>query len=61
MEKDGRVLIIKRIHVAYSLSGVDSDEDRANVDRALGFHAEYCPIARSISPPIVITTSLEYT
>lgn len=60
MEKDGRVLIIKRIHVNYFLAEVDSDEDRETVQRALGFHAEYCPIARSISPPIEITTSLEY-
>ena len=59
VEKDGRVLIIKRIHVTYSLSGVDSD-DRETVERVLGFHAENCPVARSISPQIGITTSLEY-
>jgi len=46
--------------VTYSLSGADSDDDRAIVERVLGFHAEHCPVARSISPQIDITTSLEY-
>ncbi len=58
VEKDGRVLIVKRINVTYRLRGVDEDQIEA-VDRVLGFHADYCPVARSISPQIEIATSYE--
>jgi uncharacterized OsmC-like protein len=53
------VLVVKRIHVTYRLSGVEPDH-RQTVERVLGFHADKCPVARSISPQIVITTSVEY-
>jgi uncharacterized OsmC-like protein len=53
------VLVVKRIHVTYRLSGVEPD-DRQTVERVLGFHADKCPVARSISPQIAITTSVEY-
>lgn len=59
VEKDGRVLILKRIHVTYHLSGVEEDQKEA-VDRVLAFHARYCPVARSIEGSIEITTELEY-
>ena len=60
IEKDGSVLVVKRIHVDYRLRGV-SDEDRPTVDRVLGFHADKCPVARSISPQIEITTAVVYS
>ena len=60
IEKDGKVLVVKRIHVTYTLQGVDSDEDREKVERAHGRHAEYCPVARSIRDAIDITTELAY-
>ena len=60
IEKDKKVLIIRRIHVTYTLKGVDSDEDREKADRAHGFHADYCPVARSIRDAIDITTELTY-
>ena len=60
IEKEGSVLVIKRIHVEYHLDGVVS-EDRPAVERVLGFHADKCPVARSISPQIQITTSVVYT
>lgn len=50
--------MIKRIHVTYDLE-VDGDADREEIDRVLGFHADYCPVARSIGPAIDITTSVE--
>ena len=55
VEKDGKVLVIKRIHVTYTLRGVP-DEDVETVDRVHGFHADYCPVARSIRDSIDITT-----
>jgi uncharacterized OsmC-like protein len=57
IEKDGNVLIIKRIHVTYQLKADESD--RATAERVLGFHASHCPVARSIEAAIDITTSLE--
>ncbi len=59
VEKDGRVLVVKRIKVTYHLMGVEDDQKEA-VDRVLGFHADYCPVARSISPQIGIETSVRY-
>ncbi len=59
IEKDGKVLVIKRIHVEYELAGV-AEDDREKVDRVLGFHADYCPVARSIRDSIAITTALSY-
>jgi len=53
------VLIVKHIHVDYELQGVDP-EQHETVERVLGFHAEKCPVARSISPQIGITTSVTY-
>lgn len=53
------VLVVRRITVVYRLSGV-ADDDRATVERVLGFHADKCPVARSISPQIEIETRLEY-
>jgi uncharacterized OsmC-like protein len=54
------VLVVKRIHAAYTLQ-VDEDADRAAIDRVLGFHADHCPVARSIRDAIDITTALELT
>ena len=56
MEKDGRVLIIKRIHVTYHLKL--TDEQRETAERVHGFHADFCPVARSIRDSIEITTEL---
>lgn len=57
IEMDGKVLIIKRIHVTYHLNADKSERDTA--ERVLGFHARHCPVARSIEAAIDITTSLE--
>lgn len=59
VEKEGSVLVVKRIHVTYKLSGVEADQ-RETVERVHGFHADKCPVARSISPQIAVTTSVEY-
>ena len=59
VEKDGRVLILRRIHVTYHLSGVEEDQ-KQSAERSHEFHARYCPVARSIEGSIDITTELEY-
>jgi uncharacterized OsmC-like protein len=51
--------VIKRIHVRYTLRGVIG-EDREKVERVNGFHADYCPVARSIRDSIEITTEVDY-
>lgn len=50
--------MIKRIHVRYRLE-VDEGADRETIDRVHGFHADYCPVARSIRDAIDISTELE--
>ena len=57
IELEGKVLVIKRIHVRYA--GLDVPEDKKDaLDRALTAHAESCPVARSLRGAIEITTSL---
>jgi uncharacterized OsmC-like protein len=52
--------VLKRIHVVYRFSP-EHEVDQAVVDRVLGFHAEHCPVARSIGGSIDITTELIYS
>lgn len=40
---------------------MDGDVDRDVVERVHGFHADHCPVARSIRDAIDITTSYELT
>ena len=54
--KDGKVLIIRRIHVTYRL--VADEERRETAERVHGFHADFCPVARSIQGCIGIETEL---
>ena len=51
--------MVKRIHVTYTLTGV-ADEDKETAERVHGFHADYCPVARSIKDSIDISTDLTY-
>lgn len=55
---DDGVLVIRRIHAAYRLT-VDVDADRETIERVHGFHADKCPVARSIRGSIDITTDVE--
>ena len=55
--KDGKVLVIRRIHVAYRLEA--DREQREIIERVHGFHAGFCPVARSIQGCIEIETELE--
>ena len=58
VEKEGDgVIVIKRIHVTYHLQA--GEEHRETVERVHGFHAEKCPVYRSIERAIDVTTSFE--
>ena len=57
IEKDGNVLVVKRIHVTYQLK--IAPENRETAERVHGFHADFCPVARTIRDSVEITTSLE--
>jgi uncharacterized OsmC-like protein len=55
---DGSVLVLRRVHAAYVLH-VDADVDHDKIARVHDFHADKCPVARSIREAIAITTSYE--
>ena len=56
VEVDGKVLVIRRIHVTYHLMLEPAKREVA--DRVLDFHVDNCPAARSIGGCIAISTSL---
>lgn len=56
-KEDDGVIVIKRIHVTYRLKA--GEEHRETVERVHGFHAEKCPVYRSIRAAIDITTEYE--
>ncbi len=58
VEKDGDVLVLRRIHVTYKLSVPEAVQD--TVARVLDMHADKCPVARSIKGAIEITTAVEF-
>jgi uncharacterized OsmC-like protein len=51
------VLVIERIHVRYHLK-LDRAQ-REVAERVHGFHADYCPVARTLQGCVEITTTLE--
>ncbi len=57
VEKEGRVLVVKRIHVDYHLKL--APENREAAQRAHEAHAEFCPVARTLKGCVEITTRLE--
>ena len=57
METEGRVLIVRRIHVTYRLRLKPGE--RGTAERVHRIHADSCPVARSIKGCVQITTSLE--
>jgi organic hydroperoxide reductase OsmC/OhrA len=54
---EDKVLVIRRITVRYRLA-VPPDR-RDEVERVHGFHARFCPVARSIEAAIDVRTELE--
>jgi uncharacterized OsmC-like protein len=59
IEKDDKVLVIRRIGVTYFLKGVEA-QHREVVERVLGFHQDRCPVARTIGGCVDISSSVEY-
>ncbi len=57
IEKDGNVLVVKRIHVTYHLKL--APDQRETAQRVLEFHADFCPVARTLRGSVEITTSVE--
>ena len=53
------MLVIRRINVTYELAGVAEDQ-KETIERVHGFHADYCPVARSIEDSIAISTDVVY-
>lgn len=51
------VLVIERITVTYRLTVAEAQ--RAEVERVHGFHARFCPVARSLEGGIDVRTVLE--
>ena len=58
MEKDGSTLVIRRIHVKFSLEC--APEQRETAQRVHGIYAQGCPIYRSIHPQIGVTTEVAF-
>jgi organic hydroperoxide reductase OsmC/OhrA len=56
IEKEDKVLVIRRIHVMYHLKLKPDQQETAQ--RVHRFHADKCPVARSIKGSIDITTEL---
>ena len=57
MGKDDKVLVIRGIDVTYRLAIPAEHHELAQ--RVHGFHAGFCPVARSIEGSIAIGTELE--
>ena len=57
VETEKKVLILRRIRVAYRLRA--PAEQREVIEQVHGFHARFCPVYRSLTPSIEITTRLE--
>ncbi len=60
VEKDGGVLVLRRIHVNYKLSVPDPDDVRDTVARVLDMHVDKCPVALSFKGAIEVTTDVEF-
>jgi uncharacterized OsmC-like protein len=58
MTRSPRTLVLKRIAVRYRLR-IDAGADTSVIDRVMVFHADYCPVARSLRGAIDIATSID--
>jgi uncharacterized OsmC-like protein len=56
VELDGKVLVIKRIHVVYHLKA--APDVRETIERVHAMHKEFCPVYRSIGSAIEMTTEV---
>ena len=56
-KEDDGVIVIRRIHVMYHLKA--DEAHRETIERVHDFHADKCPVYRSICTSIDITTDYE--
>ncbi len=56
MELEGKVLVLRRIHVRLELRA--APEQRETAERVHGLYAEACPLYRSLRAAIAITSEL---
>ena len=61
IEKEGNVLVIKRINITYKLKIATQllEEKRDAIDRVMRVHPNSCPVYRSISGSIDVSAELE--
>ena len=59
MEVEDGVLVLRRIHVAFSLRDVAADK-RAAAERAHDVFKDKCPVYRSLYRAIQITTDMSF-
>ncbi len=59
IEKDGSVLVLRRIHVKYTL--MVPEDKRKTAGRVHEIHADRCPVARSIKGAIEVTTEVDFS
>jgi uncharacterized OsmC-like protein len=55
IESEDGVLVIRRIHVAMTVRAAEAN--RETIERVHGFFASKCPVYRSLTPSIAITSS----
>jgi uncharacterized OsmC-like protein len=63
VEKEGGILVLRRIHVKYDLwiaEDILTEKVRDTVARVLEMHADRCPVAKSIKGAIEVTTEVEF-
>jgi uncharacterized OsmC-like protein len=58
VELEGSTLVIKRIHVRFSLEC--SPDQRDTAQRVHSLYAQACPVYRSIHPQIAVTTEVSF-
>jgi hypothetical protein len=56
VELEGKVLVLKRIHVRLELRA--APEHRETAERVHGFYADSCPLYRSLKAALAITSEL---
>ena len=61
VEAEGKVLIIRRVHVSFTLRAANPDEARETVERVHSVYADSCPVYRSLRPAFAITSSVAVT
>ncbi|MDX1584265.1 MAG: OsmC family protein [Thermoanaerobaculia bacterium] len=58
IEDDDGVLILRRVRVELIVGG--DEKDRETIDRVHEVFANHCPVYRSITPSIEVTTSWRF-